>query len=58
MPQVYAFDEAHPALAEQHYLRTPEQERLLKAEAAHAVDQAKRWVGLQAPHRLRGLGRT
>ena len=28
----YAFDEAHPALAEQHYLRTREQNRMLEKE--------------------------
>ena len=41
----YAFDEAHPALAEQHYLRTPDQNRMLEKERiVLAADGARRTV--------------
>ena len=37
--KVYAFDEAHPALAEQHYLRTMEQNRMLEMERMDAAKE-------------------
>jgi len=40
--QVYTFDEAHPALADQHYLRSPEQNKMLERErTAMAAEQEK-----------------
>ena len=41
--QTYTFDEAHPALADQHYLRTMEQNRMLEQErtAVGAAEQAE-----------------
>lgn len=36
-PKVFSFDDAHPALAGSHYLRTGEQELALKAEATRKV---------------------
>lgn len=34
---VYSFDEAHPAIAEQHYLRSPDQDALLQEERRRAA---------------------
>ena len=41
--QTYTFDEAHPALADQHYLRTTEQNKMLEQErtAVAAAEQAE-----------------
>ena len=41
-PKVYAFDEAHPALAEQHYLRTLEQNRMLERERITAAAEQEK----------------
>lgn len=40
--QAFGFEEAHPALAEQHYLRTPEQNRMLEKEAIKAAKEARK----------------
>ncbi|GLC54736.1 hypothetical protein PLESTB_000900700 [Pleodorina starrii] len=48
----FSFDEAHPALAEQHYIRSPAQERALQTERRKLQEEKMRATRAEARSRL------